>query len=143
MPVKDRDFLSKLISDKDSINRMANLFFIIIILCCSLNTYQRNGVWKKVTVLWSDCVLKSRHKARPYLNLGRAYRDEGMIDEAISEFKKVLIINPNHKKAHNNLGDTYYKKGRLDKAISEFKKALIIDPNLAETHSNLGCIYNK
>ena len=108
------------------------LLFIFMLLCCSLYTYHRNGVWEGKTVLWSDCVRKSFNKARPHNNLGMAYCEKGRLDEAIAEYKKGLAISPNHARIHSNLGVAYDEKGWLDKAITEYKKALTINPDLTK-----------
>jgi tetratricopeptide (TPR) repeat protein len=64
-------------------------------------------------------------------------------DEAITEFKKAIKINPNYADAHNYLGLAYSKKGMLDKAISEYKKAIKIKPDYALAHLNLGVVYDN
>ena len=52
-----------------------------------------------------------------------------MLDEAISEYKKAIIINPNLPFAHYCLGDIYRKKEMYDQAISEYKKVIANAPN--------------
>lgn len=142
MPGEDQHSLKKLISNKGS-KKMKILFFSIIIMCCFLNTYQRNGIWKEGTALWSDCVLKSPNKARAHTSLGTAYSDKYMMGEAISEFKKALAITPHYVEAHYNLGVVYGEKGMLDEAIFEYKQALTINPNYIKAHTNLGVVYRK
>ena len=43
-------------------------------------------------------------------NLGVAYRYKGMVEEAISQFRKVFIIRSNDEDAHINLGEAYSKR---------------------------------
>jgi len=43
-------------------------------------------------------------------NLGIAYNEKGMLDEAITEFERALAINSNFAEAHYNLGNAYVKK---------------------------------
>ena len=64
-------------------------------------------------------------------------------DEAIACYKKAIVLNPDHAKAHYNLGSSFSNKEMLDEAISEFKQALTINPNYAEAHNNLGNVYDK
>ena len=52
-----------------------------------------------------------------------------MLDKAITEYKKTIVINPNHIDAHYNLGITYDQKEMLDKAIVEFKEVIAIESN--------------
>ncbi len=92
----NQDSLSKVISNKGAQGKMLIIFLIIILLCYSLNTYKRNRLWEEGTAVWFDCVLKSPYKARPHNNLGYAYDDKGMLDEAISAYKKSIANNPNY-----------------------------------------------
>jgi len=78
-----------------------------------------------------------------YNNLGRTYYRMGRLDEAISEYKKALDINPDYAMAHSNLGAAYNSKNMLNDAISECKKAIAINPNFAMAHYNLGTAYYK
>jgi len=120
---------------------MKIVFLNIIIICFSLNTSQRNHIWKGSLNLWIDTVKKSPYKARPHNSLGSAYFEEGMFDNAILEYRKALEIDPNSATGHYNLGRSYDKKSRLDEAISEYKKALVLKPRYALAHNNLGVDY--
>jgi tetratricopeptide (TPR) repeat protein len=117
---------------------------ILFTMLFSYWTYERASVWRGPFSLWMDAVKKSPHKTRPHNALGHAYEyNKGMLDEAISEYKKALAINPNYYKAHNNLGVAYARKGRLDEAISEYKKTLAIKPSFVEAYNNLGVAYAR
>ena len=120
------------------------LVLVSIILMCSWATYQRNFIWKTNLSLWSDVVKKSPYKARPYIWVGLAYQKAGLINEAISQYKKALSLNPNladAADAHNNLGLCYFDKGLLNEAVMEFEHAIRIIPNYIPAHNNLGFIY--
>lgn len=119
---------------------MIIIFFAIIIIY-SLNTYQRNHVWKDDLNLWKDVSKKSPNKPRMHNYLGVAYGRKGIFDEAITECKKALAINPHYAEAHCNLGVAYGIKGRLDEAMVEFERALVIKPHYAEAHNNLALGY--
>jgi len=118
------------------------LGFIILCLFASM-TILRNNVWSNSISLWRDSVKKDYQNPLAHTNLGRAYEEEGMLDDAISEHKKVLAINSNIAVAHYNLGNVYARQGRLAEAISEYKQSLAIDPNSAEAHTDLGNAYFK
>ena len=60
------------------------------------------------------------------------------MDEAITEFRKAIEIQPDDAEAHNDLGITLQAKGQLDEAIAEYRKALQIQPDDADGHCNLG-----
>ena len=113
-----------------------------VVFLLSYITINQIKIWKNSEILWSY-VISSFPERIPeaYDNLGIAYSNKGMLDEAISECKKALTINPNFAKAHTNLGNAYGEKGMLDEAISVGKKALTINPNLSGVHNNLAVDY--
>ena len=57
-----------------------------------------------------------KHKLNPDLFnlLGYAYRKNKRYKLAIKNYKKALIIDPNHKRTHNYLGITYLKVGSIE-----------------------------
>ncbi|MGB8217155.1 MAG: tetratricopeptide repeat protein [Candidatus Methanoperedens sp.] len=76
-------------------------------------------------------------------NLGLAYDRIGKYEEAITELKEALRLNPDYIEVHNNLGVTYDRMGKPDEAVNELKVALNLNPNYAEAHCNLGNIYTS
>ncbi len=76
-----------------------------------------------------------------YYNRGNDHRDKGKYDEAISDYTKVLEIDPREVRAYVNRGATYGRKGQYDQAISDFTKALEINPGDALAYPNRGLAY--
>lgn len=68
-----------------------------------------------------------------HLNLGIAYTEKDLIDQAILEFQSAIESNPHHLESHVRLGTIYGLKGMRNEALSEFKKAIDIDLNEAVT----------
>lgn len=66
-----------------------------------------------------------------HLDLGIAYAERSLIDQAIREFQSATEANPHHIESHVRLGTAYGLKGMRDEALSEFKKAIDIDLNEA------------
>lgn len=66
-----------------------------------------------------------------HLDLGIAYAERSLIDQAIREFQSATEANPHHIESHIRLGTAYGLKGMRDEALSEFKKAIDIDLNEA------------
>ncbi len=79
--------------------------------------------------------------AQAYDNLGVIYAEMGLIDIAISFYKKAVEADPQNPRAHNNLGVAYEEKGDYEAAIEEYKKAFGLCPELKEAHYNLGSLY--
>ena len=69
------------------------------------------------------------------------YQERGRHKEAIEEFKKVLLIDPNYVKAYNGMGVSYDLLGDFTRAIGSYKMALSLNPNLDYVHNNLGYSY--
>jgi len=115
----------------------------MIITCYSVMTYQRNKVWKDEVVLWSDSVRKSPHKTRPYNNRGLAYFNQGNLAQALSDYNKVIEINPYYADAYNNRGLVYDHQGNLTQALSDYNKAIEINSNYADAYNNRGIFYAR
>lgn len=78
-----------------------------------------------------------------YLNRGTYYYMVGEYDKAVTEFKKLLKLNPYDVFTHFVLGYIYDKKGWTDLAIQELEEAIRLDPGYINAYNNLGTIYNK
>ena len=59
-------------------------------------------------------------------------------DEAESELKKALALDPRHADAHYNLGNVYFLTGRMPEALNEYRTALKLMPDNTSAHNNLG-----
>ena len=70
------------------------LFSSIVAFSLSVAAYRRNLVWRDGYTLWKDTALKSPNKARPHSNLGLAYYDRGLLDDAIREYTLALKFAP-------------------------------------------------
>lgn len=81
------------------------------------------------------------NKANHYNKEGLVLYNKKKYDEAITEFKKALELNPNHYDAHYHLGISYYATGSLDESIKELKKAIDINPKEPRAHYNIAFAY--
>jgi tetratricopeptide (TPR) repeat protein len=61
---------------------------------------------------------------------GKVYYDEKKLKEAIEQFDKVLVADPNHIEAMFWKGNALQAQGNLDEAIEYYDKAIGIDPEL-------------
>jgi Zn-dependent protease with chaperone function len=59
---------------------------------------------------------------------GRQYVMEGMIDQAIKEFKSAINADPESEQAHYALGILYARKGDVEAAIGALERTLRINP---------------
>jgi Flp pilus assembly protein TadD len=99
---------------------------------------------------FDECVIKYKEKidyeftdAQYLAELGNAYAEKGMLNEAIATYQKVLEVQPGNFRIHYDLGMVYSKKRLYDEAVSEFKNAIEVNPSMPEAHYNLGMAYYK
>ena len=81
--------------------------------------------------------------AESYTFRGWAYSFQGRIDEAISECKKAIAVDPTFGNAYNDIGSYLITKGKIDEAEEWLKRAKEA-PRYEFKHSpyvNLGRLY--
>ena len=69
--------------------------------------------------------------------LGRLYFNDDRLDEAITQFQRVIALVSNHSNAHYSLGLAYQRKGQTNLAISEFEKVLELNPGNQDVEAKL------
>ncbi len=75
-------------------------------------------------------------------NLGWAYYNMGMTQEAIDETEMAVSLNPDFCLGFNNLGIYYHAVARDEEALSNLNEAAKLCTNYAEPHLHLGVIYD-
>jgi Flp pilus assembly protein TadD len=73
-----------------------------------------------------------------YVLKGLIAQRNDRLDEAISEYRRAIALDPESAAAHDNLGNALLQHGELDEAISEYRRAIELDPKSATAHNNLG-----
>ena len=61
---------------------------------------------------------------RAHYDLGTAYKDMGLLDEAIGEFQLALRADAHHLPTHEVLGETFLEKGEADVAVRSLERAV-------------------
>jgi tetratricopeptide (TPR) repeat protein len=79
-----------------------------------------------------------RVDALAHNNLGNAFVQKGLMDEAIVHYRKAVDLQPDYADAEFNLGRALFQKGNIDEAIRYWQKTLSIHPADAEAHASLG-----
>jgi Tfp pilus assembly protein PilF len=91
-----------------------------------------------VETLWQATLRLNPDSWMAHDNLGNIFAQQGLVDEAIRQYRETLQIKPDSVEAHNNLGNALLKKARVDEAITHFQNALQINPDYVNAHVNLG-----
>ncbi|TFG91410.1 MAG: tetratricopeptide repeat protein, partial [Syntrophobacterales bacterium] len=110
----------------------------------------RNTLFEHPLLLWSDNVKKTPTLSRPYNNLGAAYWDQGLYDEAYESYSRALSLNRQSNLSNRgvnlyNLGMYHlHVKGEYDKALSLFRSALEAYPGYWPAyHDTAVCLVMK
>jgi protein O-mannosyl-transferase len=127
--------------DKLRVGIKKETIILSVALLLFVLTFARNGAWRDGTLLWADTVTKSPDNIRARVNLGIAYSEKGLVDEAIREFQDALRVRHDSAEAHFNLGIAYAKKGLAEKAIEEYTTTLKLRPSHADSHIYMGLAY--
>jgi len=72
-----------------------------------------------------------------YSEAGQQALAAGHYDEAESDFKKLLQIDPNIAEMHATLGVVYFQEKKFDQAVPELRRALRLKPGLARASTLL------
>jgi hypothetical protein len=78
------------------------------------------------------------------LNLGEAYRDQGLYTLAEGQFQKVIELNPDFAVGYGGLASLYIRNmGQFDKALPLLNKAVELDPGIHDFKMLQGVIYQN
>lgn len=129
---------------------MKKLIKIICFVCLGISLFIfivscSNMLWWKTSNLKDPQFLvkvrtQSGNPDSHYL-LACYYQERGRHNEALEEFKKVLLIDPNYIKAYNGMGVSYDLTGDFTGAIEHYIYAARLDPDLGYVYNNLGYSY--
>ena len=85
-------------------------------LCAGLGRRQVD-VWGNSETLFRQTVTATRDNYLAYNNLGFYYSNQGRTEEALTEYRKSLAINPQYPDALNNMGHALAAQRRHAEAI--------------------------
>jgi tetratricopeptide (TPR) repeat protein len=76
-----------------------------------------------------------------YFNLGLDTGDQGQFEQAVKDFRKVVVLKPGSYSAFFAQGAIYVYEEKYDKAIEELNKAVAMDPDQDVAYVGRGYIY--
>jgi tetratricopeptide (TPR) repeat protein len=77
------------------------------------------------------------HKTAAFNLLGCVLRDEEKYDDAITNYRKAIDLDPNFAHAYYNLGNVLQDEEKYDDAIVNYRKAIDLDLKFAFAYNNL------
>ena len=82
-----------------------------------------------------------RDAAQQHLAKAKELKKAGNIDEAITNLRQAIKLNPDFAAAYNNLGTILQIQEQFTEAKECYEKVLELNPNIAQAHSNLATIW--
>jgi tetratricopeptide (TPR) repeat protein len=79
-------------------------------------------------------------EAQVHTNLGTAWMETGLYDDALNEFQTAVRLAPGYSEAYLNTGTDLQHLGRYQEAEAAYREALAIKPGLAPAHYDLGVV---
>ncbi|MDI6734918.1 MAG: DUF2723 domain-containing protein [bacterium] len=81
--------------------------------------------------------------ATSYNNRGGFLKDMGKYTQAITEYQKALLADPERLISYYNIGMVYNDLGQTKNAISQFNKIIELGPKDAKGYYGLGLVYQR
>ena len=97
--------------------------------------YQENRIAEAMNLFREELRIEP---AEAHYNLGFALLRKGRTSEAIDQYEKALLVNPDYAEVRNNLASALVMTGRFSEAIDQCNEVLRIDPGSSAAHDNLG-----
>jgi tetratricopeptide (TPR) repeat protein len=88
-----------------------------------------------------DALKEDRNLTEARLLAGVCESEVGMLDEALTDFRQVIAVDPGNASAYYNLGATYARLGRYREAADAYLQSIRRRPEDALAHYNLGIAY--
>lgn len=76
-----------------------------------------------------------------YMFRAMNYEEQGLMDETVRTYERLLQYDMTNSIAWSNLGLCYKKKGRMDEVYEAYTNAIRYDPNNESAYMNLSCYY--
>lgn len=104
-------------------------------------TWVQVGHWKNSVTLFEHAISVTEYESPSFVivynNLGHALVNDKRYEEAVTQYRQAIKINPDYSKAHNNLGYALHEMKRYDEAIVHYQQAITLEANYAEAFNNL------
>jgi len=109
------------------------LYYVAVVAC-------QEGQFQQGIELARRAIERGPPQARVYNLLGQALYREGERLEAIKNFDKAIVLDPNFADAHGNRANILADAGFPDDALKSFDRALALNPTSAADWLNRGSL---
>ncbi|MCX6243536.1 MAG: tetratricopeptide repeat protein [Bacteroidetes bacterium] len=132
----------KLVVKHKDLKQLVTGVLIIICIIFTFVSFNRSKIWENDFTLWNDTIEKYPEEVyKSYSNRGIAFTSIGRWDDAISDFNRVIELDPKYVWGYNNRGVAYQNKSQWEGAVEDFSKAIEIDSNSLDAYAGRGISY--
>ncbi len=82
-------------------------------------------------------------EAKQHYNKGVEYGQQGRFDEAIAEYTKAIVLDPNLAEAYGNRGNAWRALGEVQRAIADYAEAIRLNPQDAGAYASRALAYTS
>lgn len=90
---------------------------------------------------WTTAVRQSPGFAYAHNGLGNYYVQINRHEEAVTEFRRAIELDPDGKRFHHDLGNAYLRARSIDEAQREFERELAVNPAYVPSRHGLAFTY--
>lgn len=116
-------------------------FCLLLLGTLTVLTWRQSHMFQDSETCYRTVIERNPDAWPAYNNLGHFLLRRGSVDEATTNFRKALELNPVDATARQgvrvNLGNALLNKGEVDEALDQLEKASAIQPD-ARAHNSLG-----
>lgn len=118
--------------------RLAVAMLSLVVLAMMPISMDRLATLSQPVLLWDDAekLVKGRTDlpgaARIYYNRGTEWMKIDRLDQAITDLKQAIALEPDFSQVHGNLGAAYFALGDWPKALDSFNQAIAIATRLGQ-----------
>ncbi len=117
----------------------AGLVLAVLLICTRIQVRH----WQNNLTLFGHALAVTENNHIMHNNYGNALREKGRMDEAATQFKEALRINPEYLTARDNISQVFLALGRIEEAIAGFTEVLRLKPDYPNAVNNLGVALQK
>ena len=100
-------------------------------------TYSRTGDWKNDAALFGTSRDVLVNGARVHYNRGYLKQQQGLLTEALAEYRRALAINPEYVEALVNIAGLLEGQGKTNEALAHYYRAVALKPKSAIPYFSL------
>jgi len=113
---------------QDDASTFKAVLAVLVIGVLGLLTWRQSGMYTDQETFYRTIIGRNPMSWMAYNNLGDLLYAAGRNDEALVQYQKALLLNPNSQ-AHYNVGIVLAAEGRAAEAVAQYDEALRLKPD--------------